>query len=255
MTIVPLTVAELNGSAQIPTDKKSLLAALNANDFKTILAMDPFSATQSSSPNSSRWVFKQTLQVDGPDNPGDAIPGQGVAISGESSTTASNGWAFQVAGTATVDTGLNLLDIAKATASAGITFEWDYEKSVADANGIKQEVEVTLKTSTVGHHEAIDVYEDTAFKTLGFVSRSGPLQASAAALQGVVSDQSGKPIMNQPVTVTLSDGTKRTVFTNKDGIYRVFALPTGTLQVTAGNISRAASISQGHLESVAIQFH
>ncbi len=57
-------------------------------------------------------------------------------------------------------------------------------------------------------------------------------QTATGKITGTVTDASGAVIPNASVKVTnIATNAGQDVTTNKDGIYRVFALPTGTLQV------------------------
>lgn len=81
MTIVPVTARELKNPTLMPGWKSLALAALKDGDRASILSMDPFFAN--AAPGSGRFVKIDTLQLDGPDNPGDPLTGDGLEVDSE----------------------------------------------------------------------------------------------------------------------------------------------------------------------------
>jgi len=110
----------------------------------------------------------------------------------------------------------------------GGDFEWTWATTDENSNGTLQKFEVVLKTAAVGHHAVIDVYEDVLFNSLVFKQQGGPLQAKQAILSGIVRDADAKPLANELVAVQMPNGSVRRVFSNSQGIYRVFGVPHGT---------------------------
>lgn len=127
------------------------------------------------------------------------------------------------------------------SAFAGTDLEWKSETTSENSQGTKQTAEVKLETGTVGYHAVVDVYEDTLLNSLVFVLVDTP-SASQAMVTGTVRDKTGNPMVNELVTVTLSNGQRRRVFTNAHGIYRIFDAPEGNTRVEAAGQAAAVSI-------------
>ena len=69
---------------------------------------------------------------------------------------------------------------------------------------------------------------------VGVASVFAQAQASTADLRGVVSDPSGAVVPGATVTVrSPATGINRSVTTNDEGTYQVFALPPGEYEISA----------------------
>jgi hypothetical protein len=225
ITIVNLTAEELQDPTKIPAAKQQALMALKPEDYPAILAFDPY--VTGAPINPSRFVKISTLQVDGPDQPGDPISGQGIKLSTEAIAGTISSQLDKI--NLTVLVGGEVSFIWRGGFKVGGSYEWDYENTTEQTTGSTQEIEVTLRSTTVGYHDVVDVYYDTVFQSFSYVSRIGhALRAETAVLSGVIRDQTRKPAMNERVIVTLADGTKRIVITNARGIYRVFDVENAT---------------------------
>jgi hypothetical protein len=231
MRIVNLTAEELQDPSKIPANKKPLVAGLQPADLNKILSADPF---VSGVPlDADRYIKVDTLQLDGPDQPGDPISGNGLKVSNETESGSIEGSTHKV--TATLLVGFDFLGTGS---KIGGGFEWDYENTTEKIQeGHAQEIEVILRSSTVNYHDVVDVYMDTMFNSFAYVSTvASPTARRAPDLSGTVKDRNGRPAFNSLVTVTAPDGTRRRVFTNARGIYRVFGLGkrSGKANVSVG---------------------
>jgi hypothetical protein len=148
----------------------------NLTDFQNILRLNPLIFQSALDPARFRKV--DTLQIDGPDFPTDPIPFQGKKVNNEATTGDIVGWSTEIDVSFLVGTDFSFFGLLEAGIKVGGTFQWTYENTAEHTTGQNQEMEVILRTSTVGHHEVVDVYEDTAFGSFTFVSRTGPLSAS-----------------------------------------------------------------------------
>jgi len=250
VTIVNLTAEELQDPTKIPSTKKQALSNLKSEDYQAILSFDPYVTGTAIAP--SRYFKVGTLQIDGPDQTGDPISGQGIKISTEEIAGIISGSTDKI--DLSVLVGIEIDFIGKAGLKVGGTYEWEYDKSKEDTTGQTQEIELKLASSTVGYHDVIDVYFDSVFQSFSYASRTaGLIKAEASALSGTVTDNSGKPVMNERVFVTLPDGTKRTVLTNARGIYRVFDVPKNSIAtIQFGTLKRQAKV--GSKKAQALNF-
>lgn len=234
-SIIPINVNELSDQTLLPSWKQQLLTALTAADYKSMLGLDPLitgpvvlSAPQS--PDPARYDYVTSLQLDGPDQPGDPITGSGISVTHESTSGSTSGYNTATTASITFQTGFNFFGLLAAGVQAGLTFEWDYQKTTQSKMGTSQTASVMLKTSTVGYHQVVFVYYDTLFNSFAFTYQ-GPM-TETPAISGVAVTASGAPAANQPVVVSFADGTSRTVITNARGIYRIFDAPPGEATVT-----------------------
>jgi hypothetical protein len=238
MNIVSLTGAELRDPTLIPAHKQANLANFTQRDFDNIRALNPFTHNKTPDPNRFRHV--KQLQLDGPDHPGDALQKEGTAVSDEHSAGVIRGLTTQLNVGLTLDSGFDFGAKTKLAVSA--TFEWDYESSTNITAGTKEEATVLLKTTTVGYHNVIDVYEDTVFKTFAFVSQTGPMLGKSAVVVGAVTNKSLQPVFNERVDVIDKNAIARTVFTNAQGIYRLFSIPAGDLRITVAGVTKTVTL-------------
>ena len=258
--IVPVTVAELKNPSLLPAWKQSYLTALKPTDYASILGLDPLIPTSLISvfgqpqPAPARFNKITSLQIDGPDHPGDPIPGFGVAVTNESTTGSLNGYNSATTVTATFMAGFNLFDVLTVGAQYSETFEWDYQKTTQSKLGTSQTATVMLKTGTVGYHDVVDVYYDTLFNSFAFAHPPITINFASASIVGTALSARGVPLANRLVTVTFADGQKRTVVTNAQGVYRVFGAPAGDAMVDTGRESARLVVTDGRETPVSLRF-
>ena len=246
--IVQLTANELAQPQTIASWKQPLIKNFTQSDFAQMASTDPWlSSGYQLDPN--RYVPVGQLQLDGPDQAGD-YPGQGASVSdsqvnchtGATSTKIGVDWGFT--------SGPELFgQEEKATVVESLS--WTSTSSVGNCNGSTQTALVDLATPTVDYHDVIDVYEDSVYHTFAYVSESGGagFHADIADISGTLKDSAGKALANQSILIKFANGKTRTVFTNAQGVYRIFQVPPGKLQITAhnqsGDIVRTITFKKG----------
>jgi hypothetical protein len=225
----------------MPAWKKALLANISPADISAILALDPF-AVYSGTPHPfdprddpKRFAPVGTLQVVGPDHPGDPLFGEGVDIAYDSSTGTIKGYG--------VKTEMDNLAGGKFTYGVelgikeGLVTEYQYENTTETIAGEQKSASVTLKTPTPCWHQTINVWYDAAFGSYAFTAQpNGPLDcADPPDAKGRLTNAAGLPMVDVPVTLHLSDGSVRPTFTNGDGIYKAWSLPAGAVTPAVPN--------------------
>lgn len=258
--IVPVTVAELKNPSLLPAWKQSYLSALKPSDYASILTLDPLisrsriSVLGEPQPDPARFTKITSLQLDGPDRPGDPIPGFGIAVTNESTTGSVNGYNSATTVTATFMAGFSLFGVLTVGAQYNETFEWDYQKTTQSKRGTSQTATVTLKTGTVGYHDVVDVYYDTLFNSFAFAHAPTILTVGGGTLVGAALSPRGAPLPNRPITVTFADGQKRTVVTNAQGVYRVLGAPAGEATIDTGRESTRVVVVPGRETPADLRF-
>jgi hypothetical protein len=126
--IVPVTVAELKNPSLLPPWKQTYLAALTPADYASIVKLDPLLPTSNITvfgepqPDPTRFHKITSLQLDGPDRPGDPIPGFGIAVTNEHTDGTTDGYNTALTASIMFDTGFDLFGLLGANVQAGLTF-------------------------------------------------------------------------------------------------------------------------------------
>jgi hypothetical protein len=244
MKIVWLTVAELRDPTKIAAFKRPDLANMKPSDYASILKLDVL-ATVGAKPDPRRYQLESSLQLEGPDQKDDTIPIKSREISNEVSDGGILGFVAETTASVTFGTKFSFFGLLEVGIWAGVVLEWDVESNTTSTTGTLQSAKATLITSTVEHHEVFDIYYDRIFHSFAFVSQNGPVTSKSVALSGVIT-KAGKPVANQPVTITLPDRLKRRVTTNARGKYRVFNLAPGTHEVHVEDQTRSVAVPADH---------
>ena len=197
----------------------------------------------------ARFVMMDQIQLDGPDNPGDPLPGFGYEVSDEAVKGQITGFVESTSTEILVGFKSPIFD---SGFKAGLVLDWDYENTTEMQSGTVQKAELTLRTTTLGYHDVINVYEDTLFGTFAFVS-VGHFPPGTEVVSGTVTDAQDHPVSNQRVLVRMPDGITRTVFTNSRGIYRVFGGRVGTARVQIGGQERTVPIEAGKMHDASMR--
>jgi hypothetical protein len=219
VTVLDFTAEQMADKSKV-TDARKLKAwnTMTPSDRSSILSTDPFLTNAALDP--ARFRKLETLQLLGPDNPGDLIPSRGLTVSYDASTDTISGRSNTVEGTALFGGDVNVFGL-KADLKTGVTYSYTYEKMLTDTKGVQQEAELTLKTSTQGYRADVDVYMDSLFGTFAAVPTKTYTLNDQPAIKGTLLDRAGKPRTNELVTVPLPNGASRRVLTNGQGVYRV----------------------------------
>jgi hypothetical protein len=240
MDIVPLTVAELRGQASIPEKKKAKLVNLTPEDFRNILSLHPFIASNTVDPRRLRFVT--ALQISGPDHPGDSVLDSGRKVTDEQAEGVISGTSQELSVGLTLEVGFKLLTFLESSVKANLTWEWSYEKSTNITTGTKEEATISLRTTTLEYDDVIDVYQDMMFRTFAFASKTGRVRRTSAVISGVVTNLAHKPLINQRVVAIQTDGRAQETVTNAQGIYRLFAIPEGKLRIEVAEVVKEITL-------------
>ncbi len=241
MTVVQFTADELTHKESIPDYRSQYLKNFSDSDIAQILSADPWVASPGYSPDPNRLIKITSLQLDGPDNPGDNIPGQGTSV--------DDGHVNCQAETISQTIGADFGGAVGPTffgqgekATIVNSLSWKNTNSAGNCNGSSQTATVDLSTTTVDYHDVIDVYEDSLYHSFAYVSETQGvgLKLASAGVTGIVENSAGKPVANQLITVKFADGSTRKLFSNAQGAYRIFRVPPGPLAITSGgSVTRA----------------
>ena len=246
MKVVQFTADELSHKETIPTDRLPDLANFTDADFAQILSADPW-LSPGYQPDPKRFIQVTSLQLEGPDHPGDSIPGQGTSVDDSQVACTTNTISQTIGADFGVAVGPDLFGIGdKATMVHSVS--WKNTNSAGNCNGASQTATVDLSTTTVDYHDVIDIYEDTVYHSFAYVSETQGfgLKVSSASVSGVVRNAAGKPVANQLIIVKFANGGTRRLFSNAQGNYRIFRAPPGPLTITSGNAVSTATFAPGH---------
>jgi len=230
--VVMVPASQLQDPRTMPPDRRADFAGFTPQDYATILKTSPFTGGTWSD---SRFEKLESIQVSGPDTAESAIPVVGLELAEAQTRTRSTLTKQTVDVDAVFGFSASFILEAGVKVGARLTFE---QMSTDDlAAGTTQRATVSLKSSTVGYSEVVDVYYDRIYKTFAFKGH-GRVNANAPNLSGMVRDAAGGPVANQVVTVTFPNGAIRKVGTNSSGQYRIYEAPT------AGNATFSTATEQ-----------
>jgi len=231
MIVVPVPAGWLRDPSKMPAYMKTQLAKLTDQDRQNILALDPRVSGQALEPHRFQKT-NTSIQLDGPASPTGSIPGEGLSISNENVSSTISGTTSDVSVSFLFGAGVDFGVDAKFF--AGVKLEDNYESTQEASTGAKQEAEATLKTSTVGYHDVVDVYFDTLFNSFAFVSQTNGtgFASRVVRLTGIVRDPRGRPLSNKRLAIRLPDGSRRILFTDSRGSYNAFNIGAGKVEVS-----------------------
>jgi hypothetical protein len=235
INVIDLSLAELAGLVPIPAFKAAQIQNLTDVDKAAILRSNPFVTSTSGDINPTptldpnRFTFlKEHFQVTGPDHPGD--PPAGIALDTNVQNIHGLIEGYQHQTQLSFQYGASVSFITSASAFAGVTFQYTYQKVTQSNTGTITDAQGLLESNTVCWHQGIDVYWDGAFGTYLFLPTD---QGSSDCNEkpgstGLVFNGSGQPMANAQVTGTLPDGTLWITTTNAQGLFKFYRLPSGT---------------------------
>jgi hypothetical protein len=245
MTVVPFNLNELTGKETIPAYKLQQIPNMTPNDFAQIASADPW-LSPGYQPDRSRYIYIRTLQLDGPDNAGDAIPGQATSVDDSQVNCTTNATSQEIGADFGFSAGADFFGQGEhATVVASVSYK--NTSSAGNCNGATQTATVGLATGTVGFHDVIDVFEDSIYHSFAYVSETSGagLQALSADVSGEVLNAQGRPMPNQPIVVKFANGHTESLFSNAQGRYRIFKIPTGPLTITCGESVTRVTLTPG----------
>ena len=245
MTVVPFTADELTHKEPIPDYKQQYLHNFTDTDFAQVLSADPWVASPNYQPDLNRFIKITTLQLDGPDNPGDNPPGEGASVDDSQVACITNTISQTIGSDFGGAVGVDFFGQGEKATMVYSVF-WRNTNSAGNCNGSSQTATVDLSTTTVGYHDVIDVYEDSIYHSFSYLSETQGvgLKVADADVTGLVKNGAGQPVANQLITIKFASGATRKVFSNAQGKYRIFRVPPGSMTITsAGSVSTAEFMS------------
>jgi hypothetical protein len=243
--ITTFTAEELQGTAPVPSYKQADFQKLTAKDKRSILSMDPFlNGTIISGAGLDPARFRQvgmSIQLNGPDNPGDTIPGITLSASDTQTQGSISGWKSDLEVDFSYGPDFKAFGF-DAQLKGGQSWEWEHENTTESTNGTGQSISGTLSTSTLQHHDIVDVYEDSALNSFAFVVE--PTATVSPWIDGTVLDAAGRRCVRQRVVVTDSTGKSRLAVTNAQGVFRVWGMHGTLARMTVGAARVAPAMSR-----------
>jgi hypothetical protein len=246
MTVVPFTADELAHRETIPDYKLQYLHNFTDNDFAQILSADPWVASPSYQLDASRFIKITSLQLDGPDNPGDNLPGEGASVDDSKVVCITNTISQTIGADFGGAVGVDFFGQGEKATMVYSVF-WRNTNSAGNCNGSSQTATVDLSTTTVGYHDVIDVYEDSIYHSFSYVSETQGvgLKVADANITGLVKNSAGQPVASQLITIKFANGATREVFSNAQGKYRIFRVPPGSVTIASGGLVSTAKFVSG----------
>lgn len=224
--VLPLSVENAIDPATIPAGYKSYFTKLTREDYDEILKLHPYvdvatRTVRTTIPVATSPRYEATpysLPLDGR---------IGVSLKTVDSKSVKRTDSYQQSIDVGIDSGVDLFKVLTLKTSS--KFTWTYGTSRNSTWNTSQSAEVSLKTSSTTFAGVYDVYFDRLFGT--FLLVDAPVTPIRAT--GIVHDASGHPVMDERVTMTLSDGSQRITYTDGDGRYRFHNLPDTTATIEA----------------------
>lgn len=246
MDVVSFTADELMHKEPIPPEKSAKLKNLTDTDFAQILSADPF-LSPGYTPDPHRYTKVMTLNLDGPDNPGDDLSGQGYNVDDSQLNCTTNTDSLTSQADFGGSGGVDVFGQGEK-AIAVLSVFWKATSSFGRCNGTSQAAVIDLVSSTVGFHDKIDVWEDSIFHSFAYVSETQGVgfRAESAGISGVVTNSAGTPLAKQLIVVKFADGSTQKLFSNAQGKYRIFNLHPGPVTLTVGRSVRKVTFVPGH---------
>ena len=246
MTVVPFTADELTHKETIPDYKLKYLQNFTDADFSQVLSADPWVASPNYQLDPKQFIKITSLQLDGPDNPGDNIPGGGASVDDSQVGCITNTISQSIGSDFGGAVGVSFFGQGEKATMVHSVF-WTNTNSAGNCSGSSQTATVDLSTTTVGYHDVIDVYEDSIYHSFSYVSETQGvgLKVADADITGVVKNSAGQPVPNQLITIKFANGATRKVFSNAQGKYRIFRVPPGSTTIMSGSLVSTANFVSG----------
>jgi len=242
MKVIPYSVdALLHQGAKLPG-----LENFSKSDLTQIVSVDPWVSSPEGQPDPKRFIKIMSLQLDGPDEQGGNLSGEGVSVDDSQVGCITNTISQTIGSDFGGAVGVSFFGQGEKATIVDSLF-WTNTNSAGNCNGSSQTAVVDLSTTTVGFHDVIDVYEDSIYHSFAYVSETQGvgLPLPSAEVTGVVRDAAGKPVAKQLVTVKFANGSTRKLFSNAHGNYRIFKVPAGVLTITVGGVATKAKFVSG----------
>jgi hypothetical protein len=236
MDIQFVSVGQLKGLSPIADGILREFAAHNVStaDFPAILAQDAF-ANGVTNIDPSRFVETTTsVPYEPPLTPGGLPHPFTVTITNQvrASQTSTNTNEYKVGVTASVGSPLT------AKLAVSTQFTWTNSSSSTSSTTSTESASLTVTGPSFGYTGPTNlrVYYDTLYDSFVFVPIVLP-----ASVSGIVLNQSGQPMVHQPVTISVNRVQHHTV-TGLDGEFRFFNVPRGTGDLKVNNATQSVTI-------------
>ena len=163
-------------------------------------------------------------------------------VSSTSANNSSTGTAFQTSVTSAISANIPII---QTMVGGNAVTQFAYQDGVGAAQGLTQTEQLTLSSNTVQYSAWVDVYLDKVFNSFAYILEPPVPPGTPPALQGIVTNNAGKPLANQVVTVKFSNGRIGNVLTNSAGVYSVPGIPPGDVAVSVGSVTTGATVAAG----------
>jgi hypothetical protein len=254
MTIQYVEVGWLKNPTTMPPGVQTQLqsAGITSTDYATILTADPF-ANGSNGLDLSRFIeLSESFPYEPPETVSDPAGSQTVTLTDETKSTSTS--------TDTASVGLSITATAKVNAvfaslqlKVSDSMTYTHTGSLQNSQDSTQSASFTIGQPAFGYAGPTNllVYWDTLFQS--FVFTFNPLTSESASVSGTVTDSSGKPVANQPLSIELPGLRLRTI-TDATGRYKVTFAPLaaaqqGTLKVGSTSVTLSVA-SSGAVKNV-----
>lgn len=218
-----VTGARATALAPVLQSSKARSELLKLNPCTTGAALDP-----------ARYLFVKQQVMEAPAE-GGLTPFHSYKLKNEGAVGDITGTNAEVEVEALVGGGPKVVTIL-----AGGYFRWSYERIQETQNGMYEEAEVRFDTDTPNYYAIWNVYYDKNFKTFNF--RKAPVQPEGQAVTGVLLDESGSPVANEVVQITMPDGVLRETLTHADGSYSTGPMAPGRVEIAARGLARSVDV-------------
>jgi len=212
-------------------------AGLTAQDYANILACDPFSAGGTVIDLNRFAPTTHSFPYIPPETATDAVPTMTYTQSSATTATGSHEVEVQYGVAVTISAGFKILTSFKV----GGNLQWTNTATDAQSTETTQSATVTVGGPAFGYTGPTDVlvYWDSVYDSFMFAFATGTSAAS-----GSLTDKSGKPIAQAPLTLNVGEETFST-FTDAQGNYRFYGAPNGPGTISAGNQRFTVTVGPG----------
>ncbi len=238
--VVPLTVYNAIDPTTIPDGHKPYFAKLTREDYDAILSLNPYVDV-------ATRTIRRTIPLTGSDRfepTGISMPLDG-RVGSSLKTVDSSSVKKKESTQISIDVGYSggvklggLLRLFKTSTK----YSWTFASSKDTTWSKTQSAEISLKTASTTFAGLYDVYFDRIFGTFLLVDAPvTPLRST-----GIVLDASGKPVIDERVTMQLPDGSKRITYTDGEGRYRFYQIPEGISSIEVRGERWTGRIDRSH---------
>jgi len=163
-TWVTVTVAELRGLAQSPQDtslvpvgeQATVLPFIGPAEAQQLLSADPFAIGQDITQEPARFTraTPATLDLFGPDDPGDSLFSQIITLAPTTGTAVGSGTDLSTMGSFMLENG-----------GPEVASEYDYQNTATTTSSMQKQASLTLETDSNCTRGSVDVFFDNVFST------------------------------------------------------------------------------------------